>query len=67
MLIETLTGHNNWVLYIAFSHNNKYVASGSRDSKIRIWNVEQDKTMHNLYVIREYNAEIDLVMFSSNN
>ena len=36
MLVGTLTGHNNWVLYIAFSHDNKYVASGSRDSKIRI-------------------------------
>ena len=36
MLVGTLTRYNDWVPYVVFSHDNKYVASGSRDSKIRI-------------------------------
>jgi len=33
----TCKGHKNWVLVISFSPNGKYVASGSMDGDIRVW------------------------------
>ncbi|MDR3646332.1 MAG: WD40 repeat domain-containing protein [Candidatus Babeliales bacterium] len=38
--IKKLKGHTNMVNSIAFSHDGKYLASGSSDKKIRIWDVE---------------------------
>ena len=54
MLIGTLTRHDDWVPYIAFSHDDKYVISGSRDGKIRIWNVEQDEMTHDSCILGEH-------------
>ena len=48
-----------------FSYDNKYVASGSRDGKIRIWDVEQDRTTHDSPVLGGHDTEIDSVTFSS--
>ena len=67
MFIGTFTGHKNWVLSVMFSHDDKYVTSGLRDSEIRIWNVEQGGTMYNSCVLRGHDTEIDSVMFSSDN
>ena len=67
MFIGTFTGHKNWVLSVMFSHDDKYVTSGLRDSEIRIWNVEQGGTMYNSCVLRGHDIEIDSVMFSSDN
>ena len=67
MLIETLNRYKDWVSSVVFSHNNKYVTSGSRDGKIRIWNVEQGGRMHNSHVLGEHDTEINSVMFSSDN
>ena len=39
--------------------------SGSRDGKIRIWDVEQGRTTHNSPVLGGHDAEIDSVTFSS--
>ena len=36
MLVRTLTRHDDWVPTVVFSCDDKYVMSGSRDSKIRI-------------------------------
>ena len=66
MLVGTLTRHDDWVPTVAFSRNDKYVTSGSRDSEIRIWNVEQGRTTHNSHVLGEHDSEIDSVTFSSN-
>ena len=36
----TLEGHEDWVGSVAFSHDSKWIASGSNDRAIRIWNAE---------------------------
>ena len=65
ILIRTLTRYDAWVLSVAFSHD-KCVVSGSKNCKIRIWNIEQDKMMHDLFILKEHDVEIDSVTFSSN-
>lgn len=37
---QVLERHTNEVWYISFSHDGKYLASASADSKIIIWNLE---------------------------
>src|SRR5262249_37808015 len=34
---KTLKGHTDWVNSIAYSQDGKYLASGSRDRTVRIW------------------------------
>lgn len=36
-------GHDGTIWSLAFSHNGKYLASGSLDKTTRLWNVEADK------------------------
>jgi len=38
-LMNTLEGHTNLVLRVAFSNVNKYLASASSDGSVRIWDV----------------------------
>ncbi|KAF9439113.1 hypothetical protein BGZ76_011351 [Entomortierella beljakovae] len=40
VLRHVLDGHNKEVWYISFSHDGKYLASASQDSRIIIWNLE---------------------------
>ena len=40
---KVLDNHTNEVWYITFSHDGKYLASGSADSRIIIWNLEVRK------------------------
>ena len=35
--------HNRIINSISFSHNSKYVVTGSRDKKIKIWKLENEK------------------------
>lgn len=35
--MKTLSGHKSAVNYADFSHNGKFIASGSSDLTIRIW------------------------------
>lgn len=39
-LLKILTGHNNWVVSLAFSPDGRYLISGSGDSSARVWSVE---------------------------
>lgn len=39
-LLHTLEGHTNWVKTVTFSPNGEFVASGSDDGTIRLWDTE---------------------------
>lgn len=40
-----LQGHSNWITSITFSPDNRYLASGSMDGTIRIWNTETGEAL----------------------
>src|SRR5262249_38167144 len=40
--LRTLTGHENWVLSLAFSPDGATLATGSSDKTVRLWPVEKD-------------------------
>ncbi|MHA1804947.1 MAG: WD40 repeat domain-containing protein [Promethearchaeota archaeon] len=40
-ILQTLTGHRNRVLSIAFSHSNQFFVSSSLDRSIKIWKKKQ--------------------------
>merc|ERR550525_337855 len=39
--IHCFKGHTREVTAVAFSHNGWFIASGSRDRSVRLWNVEK--------------------------
>lgn len=45
---QTLNGHSTWVYALAISPDNKYLASGSYDGQIKIWNLEKGQLLHTL-------------------
>jgi WD40 repeat protein/tetratricopeptide (TPR) repeat protein len=48
VLIATLDGHLDKVWSVAFSPDGKWVASGSRDGTIRVWNAATGNQIHTL-------------------
>ena len=47
-LEDELEGHTNRVLSVVFSHNGRFIVSGSGDDTIRIWNTATCKTTYTL-------------------
>ncbi|KAI1306428.1 hypothetical protein EDD11_004759 [Mortierella claussenii] len=45
---QVLVGHSNEVWYISFSHDGRYLASASLDTKIIIWSLETFEPIHTL-------------------
>jgi WD40 repeat protein len=43
MLVDTLSGHKDWVSFFDFSPNGKKVVSGSKDGVIKIWEIDANK------------------------
>jgi WD40 repeat protein len=37
---DVLRGHEGWVWCCAISHNDEFIVSGSKDNKIKIWEIE---------------------------
>lgn len=48
-IIYTLTGHQGWVLNLAFNYNNELLASSSNDNNIILWDVSTGKKIRNLF------------------
>jgi WD repeat-containing protein 61 len=45
-LIASMNGHSSWVLSLDCSPDMKYIASGSADNKVKIWEVASQKCAH---------------------
>ena len=65
-LIKTIKGHERYVFYTDFSGNQKYLATGSADQTVRIWDT---KSWNELQVISEKSYKIWGIplMFSPDN
>lgn len=48
------TGHEDWVLSIAFDSLNKLVASSGFNGKVRIWNQTDAKAIHSFFALPGY-------------
>ena len=44
-LIRTFSGHNDWVYSLAIDGRTKRLASGSYDGEVRVWNLEEGRTL----------------------
>jgi WD40 repeat protein/DNA-binding SARP family transcriptional activator len=60
-LVATLSGHSGQVVAVAYSPNNRLVATGSTDGTARIWDAQTGKE---LLVLRGHNATVDGVAFT---
>jgi WD40 repeat protein len=38
--VRTLMGHTDWVTCLCFSHDNKYLATGSQDRTVCVWDLQ---------------------------
>ena len=47
-LEDELEGHTDKVWSVAFSHNGRFIVSGSRDKTVRIWNTATSETRYTL-------------------
>ena len=59
--LRTLTGHDNLVSSVAFSPDGTFVASGSGDNTVRLWQVQTGETLR---MLTEHNSGIDAIAFS---
>ena len=47
-LEKTLRGHTHWVYSVAISRDARWLASGSKDNTVRIWDAETGECKHTL-------------------
>ncbi|KAL7919384.1 WD40-repeat-containing domain protein [Trichoderma austrokoningii] len=60
--VQTLTGHGDWVMAVAFSADGKQLASGSADAIVKIWDTATGMCVHTL---EGHTARVAVVAFSS--
>src|SRR5262245_35047913 len=46
--LKSLKGHTDWINSVAYSQDGKYLASGSRDRTVRVWDPAAGKDLHTL-------------------
>ena len=63
-LENKLEGHTSIVKSVAFSHNGRFIVSGSWDKTIRIWNTA---TCETTYTLMGHKAAVNSVAISRNN
>ncbi|TFK66199.1 WD40 repeat-like protein [Pluteus cervinus] len=61
MIGEPLTGHHDSVLCVSVSHG-QHIASGSKDTDVRIWDTETRQTTH---VLQGHTGSITSISFSA--
>ncbi|WP_143437377.1 serine/threonine-protein kinase, partial [Hydrocoleum sp. CS-953] len=59
--IHTLIGHQKWVCSVAFSKDDKIVASGSEDETIKLWEVDSGRE---ILTMRGHSGYVNSVAFS---
>jgi serine/threonine protein kinase len=60
-LLQTLTGHSNFVYSVAYSPDGQTLASGSGDKTIKLWNV---KTGNLLQTLTDHSQPVNSVAYS---
>ncbi|MBC7878147.1 MAG: TIR domain-containing protein [Anaerolineales bacterium] len=64
-LIHVLTGHTDWVNVMAISPDGDFLASGSYDNTVILWNISNPAFPVKLKTLTEHTASVDGVAFSS--
>jgi WD40 repeat protein len=59
---QTLRGHRDWVFTLAYSPDGRYLASGSRDTTVRLWDAKTGALRHEL---KGHGNEVSCVAFSA--
>merc|ERR1711988_1496189 len=59
--VHVLSGHSSDVYSVCYSPDGKTLASGSRDSTVRIWDVMSGECVH---VLNGHSDEVDSVCYS---
>ncbi len=56
-----MKGHTSYVYSVCYSPESKYLASGSYDKRVKIWNTESGICIHNL---EKHSRAVSCVTFS---
>ena len=59
--VAVLRGHKGWVTSVAFSPDERILASGSNDNTVRLWNIETGKE---IAILRGHEDRVHTLVFS---
>ena len=60
VLLQTISGHSNRVLDVAFSAKGEFLASSSQDMNIKLWDVKSGQEVHTFQMKSVDIADIDI-------